>query len=247
MSNDVLTLIEHAIEAWDRTDGAFDPTVLPALIASGYDRDFRELSPDPSDHGSLPVPSPGCADIRIAGREITLPAGTSIDPGGIGKGLAADLVVDLVMAAGATGACVNVGGDLRVAGTSPSGAPWSVAIEHPLQAHRIIGTVELHDEALVSSWRTRRSWGSGDQRRHHLIDPATGTSAWSGLAGVTVTASDAWWAEALATAIFLAGPQAAPRLTRRHGGGAILVRDDGSVLGVGGLRTVLDRETSATG
>jgi thiamine biosynthesis lipoprotein len=240
-------LIERAIEAWDRTGGAFDPTVLPALIASGYDRDFRELPPDVPTDRSPPVPSPGCADIRIVGQEITLPAGTAIDPGGIGKGLAADLAVDLVMAAGATGACVNIGGDLRVAGTSPSGSPWSVAIEHPLQAPRVLGKVELHDEALVSTWRTRRSWRSGEQRRHHVIDPSTGTSAWSGLAGVTVTAADAWWAEALATAIFLAGPQEAPQLVRRHGGGAILVRDDGSVLGIGSLRAVVDRGTKAIG
>ena len=245
VSRDVLVLITRALEAWDRTGGRFDPTVLPALIAAGYDRDFREVQNEPGREPQPAVPAPGCAEIRIVGHKITLPAGTAIDPGGIGKGLAADLVLDLVMAAGATGACVNVGGDLRVAGASPSGAPWSVAIQHPLQPNRVIGHVELHDEALVSSWRTRRAWGSRDDRRHHLIDPSTGTSAWSGLAGVTVAAPEAWWAEALATAVFLAGPTEAPRLARRHGSGAILVRDDGSVLGIGKLRAVVDRGMEA--
>ncbi|MEP6625912.1 MAG: FAD:protein FMN transferase [Acidimicrobiia bacterium] len=245
VSEDVLLLVERAVEAWSRTDGRFDPTVLPALIASGYDRDFREIADAPERSRPQSEPAPGCADIRIAGKTVTLPPGTTIDPGGIGKGLAADITLELVMAAGATGACINVGGDLRVAGTSPTGAPWSVVVEHPVESHRVIGRVELRDEALVSSWRTRRSWGSGADRRHHLIDPATGESAWNGLAGVTVTAPEAWWAEALATAMFLAGPDEAPALARRHGGGAILVRDDGSVLGTGTLRDVVARGTEA--
>ncbi len=245
VSADVLMLIERAVEAWDRTDGRFDPTVLPALIASGYDRDFREVSDRPSESRPSPGPAPGCADIRISGRSITLPEGTAIDPGGIGKGLAADIAADLVMAAGATGTCINVGGDLRVAGTSPTGAPWSVAVEHPVDARRVIAHVELRDEALVSSWRTRRTWGAGSERRHHLIDPATGDTAWSGLAGVTVTAPEAWWAEALATAIFLAGPDEAPAYARRHGGGAILIRDDGNVLGIGTLRDAVIHGTEA--
>lgn len=247
VSRDVELLVERAVEAWDRTDGRFDPTVLPALIAAGYDRDFRELSDAPTTPPLPGIPAPGCAGIRITNHEVTLPVGTTIDPGGIGKGLAADLAIDLVMASGATGACVNVGGDLRVAGSAPSGRPWSVAIEHPLEPGRAIGRVELHDEALVSSWRTRRSWGDPDERRHHLIDPRTGTSAWSGLAGVTVTAPDAWWAEALATAIFLAGPSEAPALARRNGAGAILIRDDASLLGIGSLREVVERAAQATG
>ena len=251
VSADVELLIERAVQAWDRTDGRFDPTVLPALIAAGYDRDFREL-PKGTDlpisaASAAGIPAPGCSGIRIVNHHVTLPRGTAIDPGGIGKGLAADLAIELVMAAGATGACVNVGGDLRLAGHAPKGGPWSVAIEHPLESGRTIGRVELSDGALVSSWRTRRSWGGPNARRHHLIDPTTGTSAWSGLAGVTVTAPEAWWAEALATAIFLAGPDDAPALARRTGAGAILVRDDGSVLGIGSLRSVVERATQATG
>ena len=248
VSRDVVGLVERAIEAWNRTDGRFDPTVLPALIASGYDRDFRALksSPVTSAGARRGSPAPGCHGIRIDGPTITLPAGTAIDPGGVGKGLAADWVVEQVMAAGATGACVNVGGDLRVAGCAPSDRPWSVQIEHPLQPGRTIGHVQLRDEALVSTWRTRRVWGDVAAPRHHLIDPSTGSPAWSGLAGVTVVAPDAWWAEALATALFLAGPADAPEIARRNGVGALLVRDDGSILGLGSLASVVTHAVSET-
>ena len=247
VSRDVVGLVERAVEAWHRTNGRYDPTVLPALLAQGYDRDFRELAAAPTCSTPLPTaPSPGCDGIRFGPTTVMLPVGTTIDPGGIGKGLAADWVTKQVMTGGATGACINVGGDLRVAGVGPTGNPWSVAIDHPLEAGRIIGHVELHDEALVSSWRTRRVWGAPGAERHHLIDPRTGAPAWTGLAGVTVTAPDAWWAEALATALFLAGPEEAPALAQHHGVGALLVRDDGSILGLGALRAVVEHVTGGT-
>ena len=239
LSSDTLLLVQRAAEAWDRTEGRFDPTVLPALIAAGYDTTFQsglgdDLPPP------LPIrPAPGCAGITIRGREVTLPKGVMIDPGGIGKGLAADLVVDLVMAAGAIGVCINVGGDLRVSGRPSNGERWSVDLEHPTQPERSLGRVELHEEALVSSWRTRRTWGPLDHRRHHLIDPRTGIPAWTGLAGVSVLAADAWWAEALATAFFLAGADGAPALVRHHGVAALLVRADGAVRGFGRLRDLV--------
>ncbi len=102
-----------------------------------------------------------------------------IDPGGIGKGLAADIALDLVTTAerGARASTSAATSTWRVA---PTDRRWSVAIEHPLEPRRALGRVELHDEALVSSWRTRRTWGSADDRRHHLIDPRTGSPAWTG-------------------------------------------------------------------
>jgi thiamine biosynthesis lipoprotein len=103
---------------------------------------------------------------------------------------------------------------------------------HPLGG-RDLGTIALHDEALVSSWRTRRTWDADGDRRHHLIDPVTGQPAWSGLAGVTVLAPEAWWAEALATALFLAGPDRAAAIVDHHGISALVVRDDGAIRAFG--------------
>jgi FAD:protein FMN transferase len=231
VSSETALLVERSIEAWHRTDGAFDPTVLPALVAAGYDRDFSAVREQPGAPAP-PVAAPGCEGIVVDAASVTLPPGVRIDPGGIGKGLAADLTVDLVMHAGATAACVNVGGDLRVAGRPNPDERWSVTLEHPLGGPDL-GTIALHDEALVSSWRTRRTWSGDDGPRHHLIDPHTGAPAWTGLAGVTVLAPDAWWAEALATALFLAGPEGAHEIVEHHAVSALLVRDDGAVRGFG--------------
>jgi thiamine biosynthesis lipoprotein len=205
--------------------------VLPALVAAGYYRDFSSVA-ERASAPAPPVVAPGCDGIMVDATAITLPAGIQLDPGGIGKGLAADLTVDLVMRAGATAACVNVGGDLRVAGRPEPDERFRVTLEHPLGG-RGLGTIRLRDEALVSSWRTRRVWSGADGPRHHLIDPRTGAPAWTGLAGATVLAADAWWAEALATALFLAGPEGAREIVEHHAVSALLVRDDGAVRGFG--------------
>lgn len=235
VSRDTSLLVERSVAAWARTEGRFDPTVLPALRAAGYDRDFRSLEADPDDLPATEAvgPAPGCDGITVRRHTVTIPAGVAVDPGGIGKGLAADLVTDLVMTAGAQGVCVNVGGDLRVAGHPEDAPAWTIRVEHPLAPGTSMGSVTLTDEALVSSWRTRRTWVRGGRRVHHLIDPRTGEPAWSGIAGVSVVAGDAWWAEALATSLFLLGPDEAPDEAAAAGIEALVVRDDGARRGFG--------------
>ena len=117
VSADTVLLVARAIEAWRITGGGFDPTVLGDVIRAGYDRSFEELGPETRSVPS--VLGRGCTDIVVRDASVRLPPGVGFDPGGIGKGLAADLVVAEVMAGGAEGVCVNLGGDLRVRGRSP--------------------------------------------------------------------------------------------------------------------------------
>ena len=85
--------VKAAVEARETTGGRFDPTVLPALVAAGYDRTFTELQP--RDAGSLAGWSAGAAiDLDPVGRRVRLAPGTKIDLGGIGKGLSATAALD---------------------------------------------------------------------------------------------------------------------------------------------------------
>ncbi len=245
VSPDTFLLVRRALDGWRLTDGRFDPTLLPEMRAAGYDRSF-ELIGAPG----TPAPSPGPGGRRGATHDsgsgaaritldpivgaVQLDRGVELDPGGIGKGLAADLVVDLVLSAGALGALVNVGGDLRVAGASPEGTGWTVAIDDPTDADRILGTLALDAGAVASTWRTKRAWSAADgTTHHHVIDPTTGTSAASGLAGVTVVAGSGWRAEVLAKAAFLAGARDGAALLEVNDAAGLLVTDDGTVVDAG--------------
>jgi thiamine biosynthesis lipoprotein len=226
VSPETVELVQRAIEAWRITDGLFDPTVLGAVIRAGYDRSFETLGPAPQAHpNDLTL---GAGDIEILDDVVRLPLGSGFDPGGVGKGLAADIVAEELRAAGAHGACVNLGGDVRLSGTNPSGGAWTVAVDHPWCADPITRLGILHGAAATST-TLRRRWHVDGEVRHHLIDPATGQPSTSDLTFVTVVAGHAWAAEVLAKAVLLRGTPHHFDLLGPMGAEAIAIDDRGNV------------------
>jgi len=207
VSADTRSLVRHAIHGWTKTDGAYDPTVLDALVASGYDRSY-EILLEEGTNVSLTTetdPAPGCVDIEINDEfgTITLPWGTGFDPGGIGKGLAADMIVDELISAGADGAMVNLGGDLRVAGLAPTPDHWVVEVAEPTVSDDRIGLAVMVDGGLATSTTRRRVWTVDGQPCHHVIDPRLGRPVESEAQLATVISGRAWWSEVLATQLLL--------------------------------------------
>ena len=208
VSSDTRLLVDRSIEAWRLTGGSFDPTLLDDLRRAGYDRSFESLGAESNRPAVSPrdrsIDAPGCTDIRVDAATVTIPIGIGFDAGGIGKGLAADLVATELIAEGVGGVCINIGGDLRVIGESPSGEGWTLAIEHPLSTAPI-ALVGLAEGAIATSSVLRRTWKLDGKTRHHLIDPATGEPSESDLALASVIAGEGWKAEVLAKAALLRG------------------------------------------
>jgi thiamine biosynthesis lipoprotein len=233
VSPDTVNLVRHAIEAWRLSGGSVDPTVLGDVLRAGYDRPFDQLRTRAPRPVSLLVR--GVTAIEVDDGGVRLPDGVGFDPGGIGKGLAADLVTCDLLAAGADGVCVNLGGDLRVAGEAPDGGAWTVAVEHP-EWREPIAHLGLLDGAIATSTTLLRRWDDGDGRsRHHLIDPATGLPSNSDLAFVTVVADTAWRAEGLAKAVLLRRSDHPFDILGGTGAAALAVTDDGRVLASPGV------------
>jgi thiamine biosynthesis lipoprotein len=177
----------------------------------------------------VPVPTPGCVGIGLDPDllRVTLPPGTHLDLGGIGKGRTADLVAEDLVRAGARSALVNLGGDLRIVGDLPPGSEFSIAIENPVDLAGSATTVRLGHGALATSSRARRRWTVDGEEKHHLIDPATGAPALSGVAAVTVIAATTTEAEVLAKAALVAGLDEGIGLLDDAFVAALLVDDDG--------------------
>jgi FAD:protein FMN transferase len=234
---ETLLIMSLVIDAWKLTGGRFDPTVVGALEANGYDRDFATVG---VRHGGpvVPMPAPGLEGVVLDadGPTVTLPPGAGIDLGGVGKGAAADLVVAELLDAGAEGVCLNLGGDLRASGLAPQPGGWVVAVEDPFHPGRELARVEVGDGGVATSSRLVRAWRRGAGAYHHLIDPVSGLPSASGLAAVTVVAGCAWWAEVLATASFVAGSEEGARLLEAHGVTGMLVDEHGGARALPGFR-----------
>ena len=197
------------------THGLFDPSIRTSLERLGYDRTFAEIveqSNRASSH-STPVPAPGLGGLEISGRWVRLAAGLSIDLGGIGKGLAADLVADELIANGANSAYVSLGGDIRAAGEPVDEHGWQVPLLHPITGATIAHHA-LYSGALVMSTVAIRQWTRGDAEHHHIVDPRSGQSADTDLLAVAVADHSAARGEAWAKAAIIAGESAGAALLR---------------------------------
>jgi len=236
-STELMAAVDASLQLWRATDGWFDPTTLDVLEWSGYDRSFVEIrSAAPgSPHRPQPsVPTPVGVIVDHERGTVTLPHGVHLDLGGVGKGLAADILAGELLLLGARSACVSVGGDVAVAGDHPAGA-WMVPVTDPVHGNRVGWEVALAHGAIVQSNRFVRSWASDGEERNHLVDPHTGRSANAGIAAAVVVADRAWWAEGVAKAAVLAGPVEGAALVRRLARGGWLIRDDGSVVLAGSV------------
>jgi len=239
VSPSTFSLIARAVDAWRDTGGRYDPTVLAALEAAGYDRDFDAVARHRDDAAGVPAEVPGCGDVVLDDlvQAVRLPRGVALDLGGIGKGAAADEVSGELLDAGVpgvTGVLVNLGGDLRARGEAPRPHGWVVEVDDPLDTGAT-GLLALAEGAIATSTKLRRAWTRGDRTLHHLIDPRTGEPAESGLASVTIVAGEAWRAEVLAKAVFVAGIDDGRALVTRAGATGLVVTDGGEVVELEGL------------
>jgi thiamine biosynthesis lipoprotein len=217
------------------TDGLFDPTLLAALEAAGYDRSFADL-PDKHLARQAPPANPqlGCwAEVQVdpERQAVNLPSGVRIDLGGIAKGHTAAQAAGLL---GQWGPClIDAGGDLT-AGAAPTGyRGWPVAVAAPWddvgEMPEDLFALWLADASLATSGVDYRRWQHHDRPAHHLIDPHTGYPAATDLLSATVLMAEATDADAWATAAVIMGMAVATELLDAVEIAAVLSAVDGRV------------------
>jgi FAD:protein FMN transferase len=236
--------LRAALDAAELTDGLVDPTLLGELERAGYAGSRRGMEPAdmraalrsaPWRRPARPHPRARWRAIEVHEESVRRPPGLRLDLGGSAKGYAADSAAALL--AGYPSYAIDVGGDIAVGGTA--GAPRIAAVEDPLGRRDL--RFRLTRGAVATSGISRRLWSTADGFGHHLIDPATGRPAWTGVVQATAFADTTVRAEALAKAALLAGPEAG--LCVLQPGGGALVLDDGSVRLA--PRTTGERRTAA--
>jgi thiamine biosynthesis lipoprotein len=223
-----------------QTDGLVDPRVVEPLERAGYDHSLdgapraslaEALKRAPARRAAWPAEDDGWRAIETddARGVIRRPLGMRLDSGGTGKGLAADAVAHRL--AGYARFVVDCGGDIAVGGPAALRDPYVIEVRHPLTgetAHR----VALRRGGIATSGIDSRVWRRPDGSfAHHLIDPSTGTPAWTGLITATAVGESALEAETLSKYALLLGPAGARHVLKRLGG--VIVDEAGTVEVVG--------------
>jgi len=220
VSETMARLIEAVIEAGELTGGLVDGTLGEEIEAAGYRGDLGAPLPLELALRLAPARRPagggsGWRSLRLGDGVVHRPPGVRIDSGGLAKGLFADLI-----AAELDGTfAVDCGGDLRV-----GGAAREIHVADPFGGAPL-HTFTLTAGGVATSGIGRRSWlGPAGRPAHHLLDPATGRPAFTGVVQATALAPTALEAEVRAKAAVLAGPDRATAWLP-HGG--VVVYDDG--------------------
>ena len=235
--------VRAALFAARRSRGLVDPTLVGALEQAGYESslDVGEALPLQDALAAIgdlrrPAcadPSPGWRSLEVDDRAGTVSRapGVRLDSGGIAKGLAADMIAGALRQHPAY--AVDCCGDVRIGGLS--GVPRKVIVDDPFGG-RALHEFEVDDGAAATSGIGRRAWLDPDGRpAHHLLDPATGEPAFTGIVQATALAPTAQLAEVLAKTALLRGPEgAAGELPY----GGALVFDNGSFQVVPGSRSM---------
>ena len=236
LSSELAEILERCLNVWQQSEGAFDVTLGP--VVSLWDIDGWAAG---EREGSFSLPEDrllrdalgrcGSGKIQLKDRRIFLPEGMMLDLGAVGKGIGLDRILDyLEENEEITGAIISVGGSVLTFGEKPDESTWKVGITNPADTSANIGVLSLEGQWCIST--------SGDYERyveldgvryHHIIDPATGYPADSGVSGVTVLAKDGFLSDALSTACFILGPEKGMHLAERYGAEVLFVSRDGRV------------------
>jgi thiamine biosynthesis lipoprotein len=235
VDRDTVTLVKYLVSAHEQSNGYFDPTLLPALVNLGYGTSMTDSSMAttlPSNRPSFLEP---LSQTRINEAEcvVQLPLGITLDPGGLGKGLAADLVATELIETGALGACVNIGGDLRCVGIGPNDDGWDIDIESPFDATVTMAELAVRNGGVATSSTRAKRWHTRQGEFHHVISPTTRTSLSEDASTpiqVTVIGAEAVWAEIFATAILVAGTKRGLTLIEHSRLAAMVILNSGDVV-----------------
>ncbi len=203
--DELLYVMNKAIEYYDVSDGAFDITIQPVLNL-WQEGLFNESMEVQEEEISKALALIGSDKIILKDDRIEfLKDGMQVTFGGIAKGYAIDEAIEVLKNNGVESALVNAGGDLKSIGRKPDKSYWIIALENPDEKSEKIATIKIYDRSITTSGNYERYF-SPDKRIHHIIDPRTGFSA-NLLISTTIITDMCIDADALSTSVFVLGPE----------------------------------------
>ncbi|MBQ8298337.1 MAG: FAD:protein FMN transferase [Clostridia bacterium] len=268
LSDNLRADLEVLREVSERSNGAFDITMHPVVELWNIDAwaagqgvvpmqqtvaGAGEIQDNQPSDGATSIILPdqkqvtqalshtGYEEITIENNTLYLPAEMSLDLGAAGKGIACDEIAEFLKESKVSGAVISVGGSVLTYGRKPDGMPWQVAIVNPLDTATQLGTLSLTGEWFVSTSGDYERYVEVDGiRYHHILDPATGYPATSGVRSVTIVCDSGILSDALSTACFVLGVEDGMELAESYGVRALFVDEAGRIFMTESMRGIFE-------
>ena len=230
LSPKTMRLLRMSEEVREETKGALDVTLAPLLQLWGFTGGVHHVPTAEEIEAARALTGAGKLKLDEAAGTARVEKGSSVELGAVAKGYAGELVAAELKSRGVRSAILDLGGNIEVIGAREGGAPWRIGLRNPFGG-ALLGTVAVTDAAVVTSAIDQRFFTDEAGNRYwHILDPATGKPAASGLASATVVASSGGRADALSTALFVMGAERAAAFWReRQDFEMVLVGMDGHV------------------
>ena len=215
-----LPVLQASREVFEKTEGAFDPTVGPLVNLWGFGPGGPQLKDSVNieillalvDYKSIVFDS-----VMVKKQK----PGMYLDFSAVAKGYGVDIVAQYLESKGIENMLVEIGGELRALGVNERGELWKVGINRPEEfgnADDIFSIIALDNQAMATSGNYRNYYEAGGIKISHTINPSTGRPVKHGLLSATVLASNCMKADALATGIMVMGVEKAIALQQKEGG-----------------------------
>ena len=242
-------LVERALELYKKTEGAFDIAIYPVMQAWGFPTQDYHVPDDDTLKEKLALADASKVNYDKDTRKIFFDQdGMEIDLGGIAKGYTYSQIMQIYQDCGVTSGLVNLGGNVQALGCKTDGSKWRVAIQSPDDTEEYLGILEIEDQAVITSGGYERYFEEDGVTYHHIIDPAIGYPADSGLISVTIVSDDGTLADGLSTSLFIMGEEKAAQFWRENSDEfeAIMETSDGELYVTEGIADSLTTDMDVT-
>lgn len=239
ISGELSGYLERILKISRDSDGAFDPTIGKLIRLWNIGGEDQRIPGEDEIRNVLK--DSGYEKVSLAGNNINMDEGCSLDLGAAGKGIGCDAVLEyLETQKDVTAALINLGGSsVMTYGSKPDGSSWSVAVTDPRAENddEYLGVVALNGtEFLSTSGDYEKYFIEDGVRYHHIMDPSTGYPAKSGVTGVTVVCDTGLEADALSTACFVLGVEKGSELLKKYSADGLFVDEDHHVYLTDGMK-----------
>ena len=237
ISEETAELLDYSLRISDLTNGALDCTMYPILTAWGFTTSNYQIPTD--EKISELLENTGYEKVKLDGNSVAIPEDMQIDLGAVGKGYTGDLIVDILQENGIDSALLDLGGNIQTIGTKPDGTDWKLGLRSPFDEGSF-ATLEVSDCAVITSGGYERYFvGDNGETYWHILDPATGKPAHSGLVSVTIVGKEGRLCDALSTSLFVMGLDKATELWKqRDDFEMVLVSEKGEIYLTEGLEEI---------